>query len=133
MAQDAVSGDPHFWYARPVFFVADLKRALSFYLNLGFTKAWPAEDGKGPVCQVNHGECELILCEDSARPGNGRLFIELTVRGFAELRPDLAERGVASREMWWGYDSVLVEDPDRNELIFPDPRAPQADANPAND
>ena len=52
----------HRWYARPVLFVADVNRAIRFYVDmLGFEKAWHAGDGAGKVCQVNHGECELIL------------------------------------------------------------------------
>ena len=43
----------HEWYSRPVFFVADVKRALRFYADLlGFEKAWHEGDGKGKVCQV---------------------------------------------------------------------------------
>ncbi len=35
-------------------FVADVKRALRFYVDLlGFEKAWHEDDGNGKVCQVN--------------------------------------------------------------------------------
>lgn len=38
----------HRWYARPVFFVADLNRALHFYIDqLGFAKQWHEGDGAG--------------------------------------------------------------------------------------
>jgi hypothetical protein len=38
----------HRWYARPVLFVADVNRALDFYINvLGFEKAWHEGDGSG--------------------------------------------------------------------------------------
>jgi catechol 2,3-dioxygenase-like lactoylglutathione lyase family enzyme len=48
----------HRWYARPVFFVADVNRAIRFYVDmLGFEKSWHEGDGAGTVCQVNHGEC----------------------------------------------------------------------------
>ena len=58
----------HRWYTRPVFFVADVNRALGFYVDtLGFEKRWHEGNGAGGVCQVNHGECEIILCEDAAR------------------------------------------------------------------
>ena len=47
------------WYARPVLFVADVNRAIRFYVDmLGF-------------------------------------------------------------EAWWGYDTMQVDDPDGNELLFP--------------
>jgi len=112
----------HRWYARPVFFVADVNRAIRFYVDmLGFEKSWHSGDGAGTVCQVNHGECEIILCEDATRRGKARLFVELTADGLAELRRELVERSVPSKETWWGYDSIQIDDPDGNELLFPFP------------
>ena len=108
------------WYTRPVLFVADVNRALRFYVDmLGFEKSWHSGDGAGTVCQVNHGECEIILCEDATRRDKARLFIELTADGLAELRQELVERTVPSKETWWGYDSIQIDDPDGNELLFP--------------
>ncbi|NUQ12927.1 MAG: bleomycin resistance family protein [Gemmatimonadaceae bacterium] len=112
----------HRWYARPVFFVADVHRAARFYVDtLGFDKGWHSGDGAGTVCQVNHGECEIILCQDATRRDRGRLFIELTAEGFADLRREFAERAVPAKETWWGYDTLQVDDPDGNELFFPRP------------
>ena len=83
------------WYARPVFYVADVNRAIRFYVGmLGFAKAWHEADGAGTVCQVNRSECEIILCQEAARREKSRLFIELTPAGLSELRGELAERGV---------------------------------------
>jgi catechol 2,3-dioxygenase-like lactoylglutathione lyase family enzyme len=108
------------WYARPVLFVADVNRALHFYLDmLGFEKNWHEGDGAGKVCQVSRSECEIILCEDGARGDKARLFIELTPDGLAELRRELDERSVPSNAAWWGYDVIQVDDPDGNELLFP--------------
>jgi catechol 2,3-dioxygenase-like lactoylglutathione lyase family enzyme len=110
----------HRWYARPVFFVAELSRAIRFYVDvLGFEKGWHEGDGTGTVCQVNHGECEIILCEDASRRDRGRLFVELTADGLANLRRQLVERNVSPKETWWGYDTLQVDDPDGNELFFP--------------
>ena len=110
----------HRWYARPVLFVADVNRALRFYVDmLGFEKNWHEGDGAGKVCQVNRGECEIILCEDATRRDKGRLFVELTADGLAELRSEVAERSVPSKESWWGYDTLQIDDPDGNELFFP--------------
>jgi catechol 2,3-dioxygenase-like lactoylglutathione lyase family enzyme len=110
----------HRWYTRPVLFVADMNRALRFYVDtLGFEKSWHEGDGAGKVCQVNHGECEIILSEDATRRGKGRLFIELTADGLADLRREIAERAVPSKESWWGSDVVQIDDPDGNELLFP--------------
>jgi len=112
----------HRWYARPVFFVGDINRAIRFYVDmLGFEKAWHEADGAGTVCQVNRGECEIILCQDAARTDKTRLFVELTAAGLADLRRELLERGVSTKETWWGYDTVQVDDPDGNELFFPVP------------
>ena len=112
----------HRWYTRPVFFVADVNRAVRFYVDLlGFEKAWHTGDGAGKVCQVNHGECEIILCEDATRSDKARLFIELTADALADLRREFLERAVPTRETWWGYDTLQVDDPDGNELLFPQP------------
>jgi catechol 2,3-dioxygenase-like lactoylglutathione lyase family enzyme len=108
------------WYTRPVLFVADLNRALHFYIDmLGFEKRWHEGDGSGKVCQVNRGECEIILCEDATRRDKARLFVELTMDGLRELRREINERSVPSRTSWWGYDVLQVDDPDGNELLFP--------------
>ena len=120
--QATTSPAVHRWYARPVFFVADVNRAARFYVDmLGFVKAWHSDDGAGTVCQVDRGECEIILCEDAARKDRGRLFVELTAEGLAALRGELAGRDVPTRETWWGYDTLQVDDPDGNELFFPEP------------
>jgi catechol 2,3-dioxygenase-like lactoylglutathione lyase family enzyme len=108
------------WYARPVLFVADVNHSLRFYIDmLGFTKKWHEGDGAGTVCQVDHGECEIILCEDATRKDKPRLFIELTADGIAELRREIVARSVPSKQSWWGYDVIQIDDPDGNELLFP--------------
>ncbi len=108
------------WYTRPVLFVSDVHRALRFYVDaLGFEKGWHEGNGAGCVCQVHHGECEIILCADPARRDRGRLYVELTAEALAGLRRDLAERAVPVRETWWGSDAIAIEDPDGNELLFP--------------
>jgi catechol 2,3-dioxygenase-like lactoylglutathione lyase family enzyme len=112
----------HRWYARPVLFVADVNRALRFYVEmLGFKKAWHEGDGAGGVCQVDRSDCEIILCEDATRKDKSRLFIELTMDGLTELRREVVERSVPSKETWWGYDVLQIDDPDGNELFFPTP------------
>jgi catechol 2,3-dioxygenase-like lactoylglutathione lyase family enzyme len=110
----------HRWYTRPVFFVSDVQGALRFYIEqLGFKKRWHEADGKGTVCQVNRGECEIILCQDAARRDRGRLFVALTPEGLEELHREIAERSVPTQNMWWGYDVIRIADPDGNELLFP--------------
>ena len=108
------------WYTRPVLFVADVNRAIHFYVDmLGFWKKWHEGDGEGTVCQVNRGDCEIILCADATRRDRARLFVELNVDELKELRRELVERSVPTKETWWGYDSIQVDDPDGNELLFP--------------
>lgn len=112
----------HRWYARPVFFVADVNRALRFYIDmLGFAKAWHEGDGTGTVCQVNRSDCEIILCQEAARRDKARLFVELTAEGLASFRQELVERSVPNEKSWWGYDVIQIHDPDGNELLFPFP------------
>ena len=121
MTQEAVTRRAaHRWYTRPVLFVTDVHRALHFYVGmLGFVKRWHEGDGTGGVCQVDHGECEIILCEDAGRAGKSRLYVELTPDGLAALRREIAERSVPSKDSWWGTDVIQVSDPDGNELLFP--------------
>ena len=122
LEQDMTSQSVHRWYTRPVFFVADVNRAIRFYIDmLGFEKGWHEGDGAGTVCQVNHGECEIILCEDTTRKDRGRLLIELTAVALADLRREFVERSVFTREIWWGCDTLQIDDPDGNELFFPLP------------
>jgi catechol 2,3-dioxygenase-like lactoylglutathione lyase family enzyme len=110
----------HQWYLRPVLFVSDLQAALRFYIDkLGFEKTWHSADGKGTVCQVDRGGCEIILCEDAARKDRGRLFVELNRDGIDELRREIAERSLPTEKAWWGYDVIRIADPDGNELLFP--------------
>ena len=108
------------WDTRPVLFVADVNRAVRFYVDmLGFEKRWHEGDGAGTVCQVNRGDCEIILCEDATRSDKARLFVELNVHELADLNRELAERSVPSKRTWWGYASIQIDDPDGNQLLFP--------------
>jgi catechol 2,3-dioxygenase-like lactoylglutathione lyase family enzyme len=110
----------HRWYARPVLFVADVNRALGFYVGkLGFEKSWHEGNGAGGVCQVNRRDCEIILCEDPTRQDRGRLYVEVTAEALADLRRQLAERAVPAQETWWGSNAIQIKDPDGNELLFP--------------
>ena len=111
----------HRWYTRPVLFVADVNRALRFYIDmLGFEKGWHEGDGAGKVCQVNRAGSEIILCEDATRRDKARLYVELTADGLTALRREIVERSVPSEKSWWGSDVTKLVDPDGNELLFPE-------------
>jgi len=108
----------HTWYMRPVFFVSDIERAIRFYVDkLGFEKKWHEGDGKGTVCQVDRGGCEIILSEDAARDDRGRVFLELSREGVDQLLEETEARSVRAQKSWWGYDVLQIEDPDGNELL----------------
>lgn len=117
---DRSSETVHRWYTRPVLFVADVNRALAFYVDtLGFEKRWHEGNGEGGVCQVDRGECQIIICEEPARRDRGRLFVELTAEALEELRRELVKRAVPTQQTWWGSDAIRIKDPDGNELLFP--------------
>jgi catechol 2,3-dioxygenase-like lactoylglutathione lyase family enzyme len=110
--------EAHVWYARPVFFVTDIQRAIDFYVGkLGFVKKWHEADGKGTVCQVDRGGSEIILSQEADRRDRGRIFLELTREGTDELLAEIRERDVATEKTWWGYDVLRIADPDGNELL----------------
>jgi catechol 2,3-dioxygenase-like lactoylglutathione lyase family enzyme len=108
------------WYSRPVLFVADVERAVRFYVDhLGFAEKWRFEQ---EVAQVDRDECEIIVsAQRETKIGQGMLFIELTAADFAALPALLAQNGVGSKRGHWGYRVIIVADPDGNELYFPDP------------
>jgi len=112
------------WYARPVLFVRSVEQSVAFYVDqLGFTQSWRYdEDTRALVAQVERQGCEIILsCQDSNRTGHGRLFISLDVSVLLALRTELEARGVDVKDGFWGYDTMIVEDPDGNQLFFPYP------------
>lgn len=112
------------WYSRPVLFVRSVEQSVAFYVDrLGFTQAWRYdEDSRALVAQVERQGCEIILSsQDSHRTGHGRLFISLDVSVLLELRAELEGKGVEIQDGFWGYDTMIVVDPDGNQLFFPYP------------
>ena len=112
------------WFSRPVFFVDSVERSIAFYTGkLGFEEEWRHEEGgTALVGQVNREDCELILnCQQPDKTGKGRMFISLDPEPLRLLRAEFEERGAPIRDGWWGYDTMIVEDPDGNELFFPYP------------
>ena len=122
------------WYSRPVFFVASVERAVDFYRDrLGFEESWRhSEEGTALVAEVARQDCALILnCQQPAKAGHGRMFISLDPEPLRRLRTEFESRGAPVRDGWWGYDTMIVEDPDGNELFFPYPNEADAGAEAA--
>ncbi len=74
----------------------------------GFEKRWHRADGESKVCQVNRGECDIILCEDAARRDKSRLLVELTRDGLYELRREISERSVPTQKARSTYDVIRM-------------------------
>jgi len=112
------------WYSRPVFFVESVERSIAFYAEkLGFTEGFRyEEEGTILVGQVNREDCEIILnCQRPEKTGRGRIFISIDIEPLRMLRAEFENRGAPIKDGWWGYDTMIIEDPDGNELFFPYP------------
>ncbi|MDP3801382.1 glyoxalase/bleomycin resistance/extradiol dioxygenase family protein [Brevundimonas sp.] len=116
------------WYSRPMLLVADVDAASKFYVGkLGFSEAWrfAEADGQAFVAQVQRAGCEIILSSQwPDKVGMGMLFISLTAVDWKAMPRALAAGGVVCTEGWWGYRTWVVDDPDGNQLFFPDPDDP---------
>lgn len=112
------------FYARSVFFVKDAEQSLAFYTDaLGFTLTWNhQEEGRPFVFQVSLFGFELILnqVEEATRhrAGHGRVFIGLDAEQAAALRRHIGQKGIPSTSFHWGGPTLVVRDPDQNELFF---------------
>lgn len=116
------------WYSRAVLFVDNVQQAIAFYRDkLGFVEGQRyEEEGMVLVGEVSRGDCTLLLnCQQPEKTGKGRIFISLSPGIIDDLRAELERRGAPIRDGWWGYDTMIVDDPDGNELFFPYP-APSA-------
>jgi catechol 2,3-dioxygenase-like lactoylglutathione lyase family enzyme len=111
-------------YARSVFFVRSVERALRFYVeDLGFSEDWNhREEDRTIVCQVSLFGFELILNEVNdrtrTRAGQGRVFIGLEDDQAEPLREHFAKNGIRPRRIDWGRPTLVVEDLDDNEIFF---------------
>ena len=111
-------------YARAVFFVSDADRALRFYTEeLGFSEDWNyKEDDRTVVCQVGLFGFELILNQvydwTRSRAGHGRVFIGLEDNQGEPIREHLIARRVKAATLDWGRPTLVIKDPDGNELFL---------------
>lgn len=112
------------WYSRPVFFVESVERSIDFYTGkLGFVAGDSHEEGgRILVGQVSREDCAILLnCQQPEKTGRGRMFISLDLEPFEALKGEFESLGAPISEGWWGYDTMIVRDPDGNELFFPHP------------
>ena len=137
------------WFARPILSVTDVDASLRFYVDrLGFTNPWRyADNGKVYVAQVERQGCALILASKwPEKIGKGLLFISLNVEpptpevtathenavaapdavsiALDALRAEFESKGVSVKDGWWGYNLLVVDDPDGNQLLFNYPNQP---------
>ena len=118
------------WFARPVLHVSDVEASLRFYVDrLGFTCSW--RNDKDGIAQVERQGCALILATTwPEKVGKGLVFISLNVEPHAQtaaldaLRVEFESKGVPTKEGWWGYRLLVIDDPDGNQLFFNYPNAP---------
>jgi catechol 2,3-dioxygenase-like lactoylglutathione lyase family enzyme len=116
------------WFARPVLHVADVEASIHFYVSrLGFTSPWRyGEDGKASVAQVERQGCALILADTwPEKVGRGLMFVsvnaetrEAAIVALDALRADFEANGVSVKDGEWGYQLLVVDDPDGNQLFF---------------
>jgi catechol 2,3-dioxygenase-like lactoylglutathione lyase family enzyme len=123
------------WYSRPVFFVESVERSIAFYTEkLGFTEGSRyAEEGKILVAQVNREDCEILLnCQQPEKTGRSRIFISIDLGPLRTLRAEFEGRGAPVTDGWWDYDTMIIEDPDGNQLFFPYPKEAEETSAPAS-
>ncbi len=112
------------FYARNVFFVNDAEKSLRFYTQtLGFALDWNHQhEGRVWVVQVSLFGFELILnqCDDStqSRAGHGRAFIGLDDQQSPTLLQHIRDRALKPTRTEWGQPTLVLRDPDGNELFF---------------
>ena len=117
------------FYGRSVFFVEDAERSLAFYTGtLGFTLDWNHQErGRAFVFQVSLFGFQLILNQTDSgtqpRAGHGRLFVGLDDEQMSVLRGHISAREIETTVLNWGAPTLLLRDPDGNELLFSLPRS----------
>jgi catechol 2,3-dioxygenase-like lactoylglutathione lyase family enzyme len=110
-------------YARPVFFVKDAERSLSYYTKaLGFSLDWNhQEDGRAFVFQVSLLGFQLIINQVEAwtkdRSGHGRVFIGLEDDQVARFRKHIEDNHIETSVFRWGAPTLVIRDLDQNELF----------------
>jgi len=111
-------------YARAVFFVENAGKSQRFYVDeLGFNEEWAyPENGAVYVCQVSLMGFELILNqvdEDNRdHAGHGRVYIGLEDEQIQPVLEHIEAKGIKTERRNWGQPTLVIKDPDGNELFF---------------
>jgi catechol 2,3-dioxygenase-like lactoylglutathione lyase family enzyme len=109
--------------ARAVFFVKDAERSLRFCTDtLGFSLDWNhQEQGKAFVFQVSLSGFQLILNQiepwTESRAGHGRVFIAIYPEQVEAFRRHVHEKRIETTVLNWGNPTLVIRDPDQNELF----------------
>lgn len=112
------------FYARSVFFVKNAEESLAFYTRtLGFALDWNHQyEGRAWVFQVSLFGFELILNQvygpTQTRAGHGRVFIGLEDQQAPQLLQHIREHNLNPMRADWGRPTLVLRDPDANELFF---------------
>ena len=110
--------------ARPVFYVSDGEKSLSFYTEkLGFDLHWNyAPQGRAFVFEVGLLGIQLILNETedwtTSRVGQGRVFVGIGDDQYDAFRKHVESHGIRMEVVLWGEPTLLVRDPDGNWITF---------------
>ena len=64
--------------------------------------------------------------------GRGRIFISIDLGPLQALRAEFENRGAPVTDGWWGYDTMIIEDPDGNQLFFPYPKKEEEQFSPGD-
>jgi catechol 2,3-dioxygenase-like lactoylglutathione lyase family enzyme len=112
------------FHSRSVFFVSDAEKSLDYYTNtLGFELDWNhQETGKAFVFQVSLFGFQLILNQvqrdTENRAGHGRVFVGVDDEQGNVLQMHIKDKGIETSIIHWGNQTLVIRDPDGNELFF---------------
>jgi catechol 2,3-dioxygenase-like lactoylglutathione lyase family enzyme len=112
------------FYARSVFFVSSAEESLTFYTQtMGFALDWSHQyEGRAWVFQVSLFGFELIINQvhgpTQNRAGHGRAFIGLDDDQAQSLLQHIRARHLTAMRVEWGRPTLVLGDPDGNELFF---------------
>jgi len=113
------------WISSTLIFVTEVDASIRFYVDLlGFTLNMRFEDdGRALVAGVSRGDgCALLLTSQwPEKAGTGVIYTALPTEEFDLFLSEIEKKGVITKGGLWGKPLTIVEDPDGNQLYFPNP------------